>query len=99
MNKNLVIQKDKIADFCRRHHIRQLSIFGSALRDDFTSDSDVDVLVEFQVGYEPGFSFFDMQDELSQLFGRKVELNTPNFLSRYFRDKVLKEAEVQYIQN
>ena len=99
MNRNLVIPKDKIADFCRRHHIRQLSVFGSALRGDFAPDSDVDVLVEFQVGHVPGFSFFDMQDELSQLLGRKVELNTPNFLSRYFRDKVLKEAEVQYAQS
>ncbi len=99
MNKNIVIPKDKIADFCRRHYIRRLSIFGSALRDDFTPDSDVDVLVEFQAGYEPGFSFFDMQDELSQLLGQKVDLHTPNFLSRYFRDKVLKEAEVQYAQS
>ena len=99
MNRNLVIPKDKIADFCRRHHIRQLSVFGSVLRDDFAPESDVDVLVEFQVGHVPGFSFFDMQDELSQLLGRKVELNTPNFLSRYFRDKVLKEAEVQYAQS
>jgi len=99
MNKNLVIPKDKIADFCRQHHIRQLSVFGFALRDDFAPDSDVDVLVEFQAGHVPGFSFFDMQDELSQLLGRKVELHTPNFLSRYFRDKVLKEAEVQYAQS
>jgi predicted nucleotidyltransferase len=99
MNKNLVIPKDKIADFCRRHYIRRLSIFGSALRDDFTPDSDVDVLVEFQTGYEPGFSFFDMQDELSQLLGQKVDLHTPNFLSRYFRDKVVREAEVQYAQS
>lgn len=98
MNRNLTIPKDKIGEFCRRHHIRRLSIFGSALRDDFAPDSDVDVLAEFQVGQEPGFSFFDMQDELSQLLGRKVELHTPNFLSRYFRDKVLKEAEVQYAQ-
>ena len=99
MNRNLVIPKDKIADFCRRHHIRQLSVFGSVLRDDFAPESDVDVLVEFQVGHVPGFSFFCLQDELSQLLGRKVELNTPNFLSRYFRDKVLKEAEVQYAQS
>lgn len=99
MNRNLTIPKDKIGDFCRQHHIRRLSVFGSALRDDFAPESDVDVLVEFQVGYEPGFSFFDMQDELSQLLGRKVELHTPNFLSRYFRDTVLKEAEVQYAQS
>ncbi len=94
MNKNLVIPKDKIADFCRRHHIKKLSIFGSALRDDFAPDSDVDVLVEFQKGCTPGFAFFDMEAELSTIVGRKVELHTPNFLSRYFRDTVTKEAEV-----
>jgi predicted nucleotidyltransferase len=98
MNKNLTIPKDKVADFCRQHHIRRLSIFGSALRKDFAADSDVDVLVEFQKGNEPGFAFFDMEDELSKLLGRKVELNTPGFLSRYFRDRVLKEAEEQYAQ-
>ena len=91
--------KDKIAGFCRRHHIRRLSVFGSALRDDFSADSDVDVLVEFEAGHEPGFAFFDMQDELSELLGRKVDLNTPNFLSRYFRDAVLEEAEAQYVQS
>jgi len=96
MNKNLYIPKDKIADFCRRHHISRLAVFGSALRDDFTLQSDVDVLVEFQKGQEPGFAFFDMEDELSELIGRRVELHTPNFLSRYFRDTVLREAEVQY---
>jgi len=99
MNKNLVIPRDQIADFCRRHHIQRLAIFGSALRDDFTPESDVDVLVNFQKGREPGFAFFDMQDELTELLGRKVDLHTPGFLSRYFRDKVLQEAEVQYVQN
>jgi len=98
MNRNLVIPKDKIADFCRRHHIQRLAIFGSALRDDFSPDSDVDILVNFQKGREPGFAFFDMQDELTELLGRKVDLHTPGFLSRYFRDKVLQEAEVQYVQ-
>jgi predicted nucleotidyltransferase len=99
MNKNLAIPKGKIADFCRHNHIRRLSVFGSALRPDFTPDSDVDILVEFEKGREPGFAFFDMQDELSELLGRKVELHTPNFLSRYFRDKVVQEAEVQYAQS
>lgn len=98
MNENIALPKDKIADFCRRHHIRRLAVFGSALRDDFAIDSDVDVLVEFQKGQEPGFAFFDMQDELSELLCRKVELYTPNFLSRYFRDTVLTEAEVQYVR-
>jgi predicted nucleotidyltransferase len=57
------------------------------------------VLVEFQKGYEPGFAFFGMQDELSEIIGRNVDLHTPNFLSRYFRDKVVQEAEVQYVQS
>lgn len=98
MNKDLVIPKDKVADFCRRCHIRRLAVFGSALRDDFAPDSDVDVLVEFEEGHTPGFAFFGMQDELSVLMGRKVDLHTPKFLSRYFRDKVIKEAEVQYVK-
>ncbi len=99
MNKNVIIPKDRIADFCRRHHVRRLSVFGSALRDDFTIDSDVDVLVEFQKGREPGFAFFDMQDELAELLGRTVDLQTPSFLSRYFRDEVMRHAEVQYVQD
>lgn len=99
MNKNLVIPKDKIADFCQRYHIQRLAIFGSALREDFSADSDVDILVEFQKGREPGFAFFGMQDELTELLGRKVDLHTPNFLSRYFRDEVIENAEVQYAQN
>jgi len=68
MNKNLVLPKDKIIDFCRRHHIRWLSVFGSALRDDFAPDSDVDLLVEFEKGQKPGFAFFDMQAELSRSY-------------------------------
>lgn len=99
MNKSILIPKDKIAVFCRRHHIRKLAVFGSALRGDFAPDSDVDVLVEFEKGQEPGFAFFDMEAELSELIGRKVDLHTPGFLSRYFRDKVVREAEVQYAQS
>ena len=85
--------------FCQRHHIRKLALFGSVLRDDFRPDSDVDVLVEFESGHVPGFAFFGMQDELSQLLGRRVDLNTPKFLSRYFRDRVLRQAIVQYERN
>ena len=99
MNKNLVIPQGKIADFCRRRHIRQLSVFGSALTDNFTPQSDVDILVEFKKGHEPGFDFFQMQLELSELIGRKVELHTAGFLSRYFRDAVAKQAEVQYAES
>ncbi len=98
VNHNLTIPKRKIAAFCRRHHIKKLSLFGSFLRGDFGPDSDIDVLVEFEQGHSPGFSFFSMQSELADIFGRKVELHTPNFLSRYFRDRVLQEAEVQYAQ-
>jgi uncharacterized protein len=96
--RNIKMPQDKIVEFCRRHHIRKLSLFGSVLRDDFGPDSDVDILVEFDPEHVPGFAFFGMQDELSGLFGRKVELHTPNFLSRYFRDKVQAEAEIQYAE-
>jgi len=91
------LPKDVIADFCKRHHIRRLSLFGSILRDDFRPESDVDVLVEFEPGHTPGLAFFAMQDELSEILGRPVDLNTPGFLSRYFRDEVLAEAEEQYV--
>ncbi len=92
------LPKEKIADFCRRYHIRKLAVFGSALREDFRPDSDLDVLVEFDPGHTPGLAFFGMEQELSELLGRKVDLNTPQFLSPYFRDKVLAEAEVQYAE-
>ena len=91
------IDRNKIADFCRRHHIRRLSLFGSVLRDDFGPASDVDVLVEFESGHIPGLSFFSMEEELSQIIGRKVDLNTPKFLSPHFRDRIEKESEVQYV--
>ncbi len=89
--------KARIAEFCRRNHIRRLALFGSALRDDFGPDSDVDVLVEFEPGHTPGLEFFSMQDELSGILGRPVDLNTPGFLSPYFRDKVVQEAEALYV--
>jgi predicted nucleotidyltransferase len=96
MTSKFSIPKDEIAGFCRRHHISRLSLFGSVLTGDFRPDSDVDVLVEFQPGYTPGLAFFEMEEELSGILGRKVDLNTPGFLSHYFRDRVLAEAEVQY---
>ncbi len=86
-----------MAAFCRRHHVSRLAFFGSVLRDDFTPSSDVDVLVEFEAGHVPGLAFFSMEAELSSLLGRKVDLNTPGFLSRYFKDRVLAEAENQYV--
>jgi predicted nucleotidyltransferase len=90
------IPRERIAEFCRRNHIRRLALFGSVLRDDFGPESDVDVLVEFDPEYIPGLAFFGMERELSELLGRKVDLNTPGFLSRHFRGRVMAEAVVQY---
>lgn len=90
------IPEQTIIEFCRRHHIRRLALFGSILRDDFRPDSDVDVLVEFKPGATPGFGFFGLQEELSKILGRKVDLNTPQCLSRYYVDEVLREARVLY---
>ena len=97
MNVNGVdIPEDAVADFCRRNHIRRLALFGSILRDDFIPESDVDVLVEFEPGTRVGLRFFALERELSLLIGRKVDLNTPGFLGRDFRDEVLASARVQY---
>ena len=90
------IPHDAIAAFCRRHHIRRLALFGSVLRDDFGPESDVDVLVEFDPEHIPGLAFFGMERELSELLGRRVDLNTPGFLSPYFRDAVLASANTLY---
>ncbi|MCE5280073.1 MAG: nucleotidyltransferase family protein [Planctomycetaceae bacterium] len=90
------IPREALQAFCRRNHIRRLALFGSVLRDDFRADSDVDVLVEFEPGIRVGLTFFDLQDELSEILGRKVDLNTTGFLSKYFRDEVAQEAEVVY---
>jgi uncharacterized protein len=90
------IPQDRLAEFCNRHQIRRLALFGSILRSDFGPNSDVDVLVEFQPGVRTGLHFFAIQDELSEILGRSVDLNTPECLSNYFREKVLAEAEVQY---
>lgn len=100
MNRHLAIDKERIAEFCERHHIRRLAIFGSALRDDFGPESDVDVLVDFIPSHVPGFfRLFDMEEELSRLLGgRKVDMRTPEDLSRYFRDRVVASAEVQYVR-
>ena len=96
----IAVPKEKVAEFCRRNHIRRLALFGSVLRRDFRPDSDVDVLAEFQPGHVPGFfGLFDMETELSRLLqGRKVDLRTPEDLSHYFREEVLARAEVAYDQ-
>ena len=100
MKTNIKIPKGEISDFCKRNHIRHLAFFGSIQRNDFKPGSDVDVLVEFEPGRTPGFfKLFDMEEELSSLLGgRKVDLRTPGDLSRYFREKIKKEAETYYVQ-
>ena len=98
MMAKIQIPKDLLDDFCRRHLIRRLSLFGSVLRDDFGPQSDVDVLVEFEPGAAVGyFELADMESELSERLGRKADIRTPAELSRYFRQEVLAAAEPQYV--
>jgi len=94
---NIEIPKETIAEFCRRNYIWRLALFGSVLRNDFSSQSDVDVLVQFEPGHTPGLAFFRMQRELSEILGWPVDLNTEGGLSPYFRQDVLDEAEVVYV--
>jgi predicted nucleotidyltransferase len=95
MSPNISVDLQRVAEFCQQNGIRRLAVFGSALRDDFGPESDIDVLVEFEQGRTPGLKFFWMQEELSRLFDRTVDLHTPASLSRYFRSQVLAEAEDQ----
>jgi len=90
------VPESTLSDFCQKHHIKKLALFGSVLGVDFRPDSDIDVLVEFEPGHVPGFGIIDMENELSQIVGRKVDLRTPGDLSRYFRDRVVREARVKY---
>ncbi|MBZ5514472.1 MAG: nucleotidyltransferase family protein [Acidobacteriia bacterium] len=93
------VPKERIAEFCRRHHIRKLAFFGSVLRDDFRPDSDLDVLVDFEPGCTVGLlRMAGLELELAAILGRKVDLRTPADLSRYFRDEVVRTSEVQYAQ-
>jgi|SRR5579883_2707612 predicted nucleotidyltransferase len=98
MAVRIAIPKEAITEFAQRHHIRRLAVFGSALREDFTPQSDVDILVEFEPGHVPGLlGIARLERELSALLGgRTVDLRTPEDLSRYFRQQVLQEAEVLY---
>ena len=100
MRLKLAVPEDELAEFCQEHGIRRLAIFGSALRDDFGPDSDVDVLVEFEQDRTPGlFGVAGLEMALSALFsGRKVDLRTLEDLSPYFRQDVLDTAEVQYAE-
>ncbi len=94
---DLDIPEDKIADFCRRHGVARLALFGSVLRDDFGPDSDVDILVEFPPGQTPSLlDLGGMLMELRRILGRSVDLKTPGFLSRYFREQVVRDARTVY---
>ncbi|HEX9017822.1 MAG TPA: nucleotidyltransferase family protein [Anaerolineaceae bacterium] len=98
MNLSAFISGKRIKEFCEKHHIQHMSFFGSVVRDDFGPGSDIDVLVEFDPDYIPGFDFFSMEVELSQLLGRQVDLQTLNFLSPEIRPTVLTEAIPAYDQ-
>ena len=93
------LSQEEIQQFCQRHSIRKLSLFGSVLSDDFTKESDVDVLVEFESGKTPGLAIITMEDELSNMINRQIDLRTSADLSRYFREQVLAEAIVIYEKN
>lgn len=97
MTNGIHIPREQIEAFCRAHGIRRLALFGSVLRDDFGPESDIDVLIEFQPGVRVGLAFIRLQDELSEILGHTVDLNTPGSISRYFRDEVLDEAEDLYV--
>lgn len=97
MSVRIAVDAEAIAGFCAKHHIRSLSFFGSVLRDDFGPDSDVDVLVVFEEGREPGLMrLAGMEREFSDILKRKADMRTPEDLSRYFRDEVVAKAETQY---
>jgi predicted nucleotidyltransferase len=95
----ILVPEEAIADFCRHHGIRKLSLFGSVLTNRFSDTSDVDILVEFEPDRQVGFlRMAGMERELSAVLGRRVDLRTPDELSRYFRDDVLRTARVQYVR-
>jgi len=99
MSPRVPVDRQKLAEFCRRHHIRKLAFFGSILRADFRPDSDVDVLVVFEPGHAVGLRIIAMEEELSRMLGgHKVDMVSEKYLNRRLRDRVLGSAEVQYAQ-
>jgi predicted nucleotidyltransferase len=97
MSAHIQLDPQFVTKFCHRHHVQRLSLFGSVLTDRFRPESDLDVLIEFEPGHTPGFfALARMQFEIEAVVGRPVDLRTPKDLSRYFRDEVLRSAEVQY---
>ena len=96
MSPHVEIDREKLVELCRAYRVRRLALFGSVIRDDFGAESDIDVLVEFEPNTKTGLSFFSLQEKLSELFGRPVDLSTPGFLSPRIRDKVADEARPVY---
>lgn len=96
MKIQIDLPMERLIDFCKQNQIQKMAVFGSVLREDFSHDSDIDILVEFKPDARVGLNFFRMEHELSEILGRKVDLNTLGFLSKQFRDEVLREAEVLY---
>lgn len=95
--KNLEVDRIRLESLCRQYHVKRLAVFGSVQKGEDLPGSDLDLLVEFATGKTPGLAYFHLQDELSHLFGQTVDLNTPGFLSRYFRDEVVRNAENVYV--
>ncbi len=98
MSPRITVDRQRIAEFCRKYHIRKLALFGSVLGDDFRPDSDVDVLVAFEPGQVIGLRIIDIEDELARLFGHRVDLVSEKYLNHRIRDGVLAVAEVQYAE-
>jgi uncharacterized protein len=96
MAVRIPVNRASLDEFCRRHHIRKLSFFGSVLREDFGPENDVDVLYEFEEGQAPSWDIVSIEQELSTLLGRNVDLVPAKYLNRWIRDTVLAQAEVQY---
>ena len=93
-------EAERVTEFCRRHHIRRLSVVGSVLREDFRPDSDIDVLIEFDSEHRPGMvGLHELEEELSGLYaGHRVDLLNPKYLNRRIRDRLLQEAEVLFAE-
>lgn len=98
MSMNIKIPKNRLRTFCKKHHIKKMSLFGSAIRDDFGPDSDIDILVEFEEEHTPSFfKLFDMEEELTDILGgRKADIRTKEDLSKYIREEVENNSVIQY---
>ncbi|HZW09774.1 MAG TPA: nucleotidyltransferase family protein [Phycisphaerales bacterium] len=93
----VMVDRDQLAALCRRHGIAVIRVFGSALRADFGADSDIDILVEFEPGVDPDlFALGGIQQDLSDLFGREVDLKTPEMFSPATLEHVLRSSRLGY---